>query len=173
MLAVTVKDVEVARSEDVMERRSSLPASRRGRPARGMPLGLMMVLLAACGGQAASQTGPTIADAVTVFVGDHKTDRGGPEALLFGKVTVVDACLAVVELGSADGSVPMFPPGTVIEAGADGPVIRTPVGELAVGDSVGLGGGYIGGLDDDLGDGNDVTPAGGFSVFSIEHDPDM
>jgi hypothetical protein len=51
-------------------------------------------------------------------------------------------------------------------------VIRTPVGEFADGDNVGLGGGYIGGLDDDLGDCNGVTPAGGFSVFSIERDPD-
>ncbi|MFO7959914.1 MAG: hypothetical protein R6U94_03070 [Nitriliruptoraceae bacterium] len=148
-----------------------------------MTLWLVIAVLAACGGtdlqtgrtepQAASQMGPTVVDGVTVFVGGHETDGGGPEALLSGEVTIVDGCLAVVEPGGADGSVPLFPRGTVIEAGADGPVIRTPVGELTVGDSVGLGGGYIGGLDDDLGDCIGVTPAGGFSVFSIEYDPDM
>lgn len=140
-----------------------------------------MVALAACGGtvpqagtepQETMQTGPSVVDDVTVFVGGHETGGDAPEALVSGEVVVDDGCLMVVEPDGADGSVPLFPQGTVIEPGTEGPVVRTPVGELTVGDNVGLGGGFIGGLDDDLGECNGVARSGGFSVFSIEHDLD-
>lgn len=112
--------------------------------------------------------GPVTVDGVTTFIGTHTTADASPVALVVGTLSVVEGCLVVIEPGSKDGSVPLFPKGSSVLSGPDGLVIRTPDGELAVGDDVRLGGGGASGLDAGLADCAEVVPGGAFAVYSVE-----
>jgi hypothetical protein len=110
------------------------------RPLLGLPgLAAVLVVLASCAGQRAVESGD-----YTIYVhGSSLLPRGGLDALIEGTLALHDGC---VVLESEDKEVwypVVWPAGTSI-ASSDPFVISLPSGvELAIGEKVSGGGGYL------------------------------
>ena len=126
-------------------------ADTRARRSRSLlALGLLVTVgvLTGCGD---GGDGVVAADEVEVLVAEPVD--GSMDALLTGRLVVVDGCLGVEAGETGDRVVVIWPHGTEV-TDADGPTIDLPgEGELGIGDAVRVGGG---GVEDGSGAGLEV-----------------